>query len=74
VSERKSGLGEYHGGASDRGAADSYYDRPKDPHFWPNGTGHGTRVEAKDMTPEELVAYDLAYNDNEFDNNKKDWG
>jgi len=59
-----------HGSPADRGSADYYYWRPKDPHYWPEGTGRGVRVEAKDMTPEELAAYNEAY-DNETD--RKDW-
>jgi len=34
-----------HGSPFDRGGADSYYQRPFDPHYWPSGTGNGFRVE-----------------------------
>lgn len=59
-----------HGSPSDRGSADAYYGRPKDPHYWPEGTGFGKRVERKDMTSEEIAAYGEAY-DNEDD--RKDY-
>ena len=32
-----------HGSPQDRGSADRYYHRPFDPHWWPQGTGKGTR-------------------------------
>lgn len=60
-----------HGSPCDRGSADAYYHRPKNPHYWPEGTYNGTKVEAKDMTPEEIEAYNYGY-DNETD--RKDWG
>ena len=63
-----------HGGPWDRGTADSYYGREFDPHYWPEGTHKGTRVEMKDMTPEEIVAYTKGFNDNEEAGDKKDWG
>ena len=33
---------ESHGSPFDRGSADAYYGRPKDPHSWPYGTYKGT--------------------------------
>lgn len=65
MTERKSGLGGYHGSANDRGAADSWYRRPKDPHFYPNGSYNGNRVEAADMTAEEIADYHKGYDENE---------
>ena len=35
-----------HGGLFDRGSADSYYGRPQDPHWYPEGTGHGDKIVA----------------------------
>ena len=46
-----------HGGPFDRGGADFYYHRDFDPHYWPQGTGHGTRVEKTDMTLAEQAEY-----------------
>jgi hypothetical protein len=58
-----------HGGLYDRGSADSYYRRPKNPHWYPEGTGHGEIV--TDLTEEEVKEYMLGYDENtEF----KDWG
>ena len=62
-----------HGGPYDRGGADSYYRRDFDPHYWPQGTQKGARVEMKDMTPLEITAYTKGYNDNEADGNFKEW-
>ena len=62
-----------HGNPFDRGSADSYYHRPANPHYWPEGTGHGTMVEGKDMTPEEIVAYMAGYEWNEQFGDKKEW-
>jgi len=62
-----------HGNPFDRGSADSYYHRPANPHYWPEGTGHGTMVEGKDMTPEELTAYMAGYEWNEQFGAKKEW-
>ncbi len=72
-STTRSGTGEYHGSAADRGSADSWYRRPKDPHYWPTGTGHGERVEASEMTEGELDAYNNAYDENERQNNHKEY-
>ena len=50
-----------HGGPFDRGGADFYYHRDFDPHYWPEGTGHGTRVEKTDMTLAEQTEYFLGW-------------
>ena len=60
-----------HGSPQDRGSADRYYGRPANPHWWPEGTGKGVRIEMADMTPEQIAEYDYGY-DNELD--QKDWG
>lgn len=60
-----------HGGPLDRGSADRYYGRPYDPHYWPEGTYKGYRVEKADMTVDQIEAYKYGY-DNEED--RKDWG
>ena len=62
---------ERHGSPRDRGSADAYYGRPFDPHYWSEGTYHGTRTEMKDMTPEEIVSYTKGYNQQQ---DRKDWG
>jgi hypothetical protein len=58
-----------HGSLYDRGSADSYYRRKKDPHWWPEGTGHGKKV--TELTEEELKEYNLGYDEN---TDFKDWG
>lgn len=63
-----------HGNPFDRGAADSYYGRRRDPHHWPEGTHRGTRIEASDMSPSEIEAYHAGYSFNEELGSKKDWG
>ena len=46
-----------HGGPYDRGSADSYYGRGRDPHYYPLGTYNGDRVEAYDMTAKQIAEY-----------------
>ena len=62
-----------HGGAFDRGSADSYYGRPEDPHMWPEGTYKGIRVEASEMTLKQMAAYYAGYRYNEQSGDKKEW-
>ncbi len=63
-----------HGNPFDRGSADSYYGRPEDPHWYPEGTYKGTRIESENMTMAELRAYYAGYEYNEQFGDKKDWG
>jgi hypothetical protein len=65
---------QFHGSPFDRGSADSYYGRPQDPHWWPEGTYKGQRVEAEDMTLAQMRAYFAGYAYNEEFGDKKDWG
>ena len=60
---------DHHGSPYDRGSADYYYWRPRDPHKYPEGTGRGERVTLTD--PEEIEAYNAGY-DEETD--RKDFG
>ncbi len=60
-----------HGSPEDRGSADRYYGREFDPHYWPDGTGKGIRVEMSEMTAEEIVDYTRGYNE---ETERKDWG
>ena len=72
----KSDVTEYdtrHGGAWDRGSADSYYGRPFDPHYYQGGTGVSKRVELADMTVDEILAYRAGYAWNETHGAKKAW-
>ncbi len=59
-----------HGSPYDRGSADYYYGRGRNPHHYPNGTGNAPRIEVEDMTEAEIKAYHTGY-DEETD--KKQW-
>ena len=62
-----------HGYPYDRGMADSYYGRKRQPHYYPNGTYNEPRISGKDMTPNEVVAYNAGYDDNEEAGDKKEY-
>jgi hypothetical protein len=55
----------------DRGAADRYYGRSYDPHWWPEGTNKGSKVALQDMSVDEICAYTKGFNEEE---DRKDWG
>lgn len=61
-----------HGSFFDRGSADSYYGRGRDPHRGGVGGLSGPRIEAK--TAAEIEAYHAGYDYNEECGDKKDWG
>jgi hypothetical protein len=61
-----------HGSFFDRGAADSYYHRGRDPHRGGVGGDSGERVVA--MNVDELESYHAGYDWNEQYGDKKDWG
>jgi len=65
---------ERHGGAYDRGAADSYYRRGYRPHYFKGGTYMSEEVTIDRMSPGELEAYDAGYEGNEAEGNFKDYG
>ena len=60
-----------HGSLYDRGAADSYYSRSRDPHWYPNGTYNGPKV--TDLDDEQIAEYMAGYEDNEKEGIKKVW-
>lgn len=62
-----------HGGLFDRGSADSYYSRPRRPHYFVEGTYTSSEVTEKDMTAEEIAAYNAGYDWNEELGDKKCW-
>jgi hypothetical protein len=62
-----------HGGAFDRGSADSYYGRPQVPHYYVGGTATSERKESSDMTIEEIQAYWAGYAWNEQFGGKKEY-
>lgn len=61
-----------HGGAFDRGSADSYYNRAPRPHYF-----EGATYLTKEIIPEEgsveWEAYMMGYEYNEAHGDKKDW-
>jgi len=63
-----------HGSAYDRGSADAYYRRPRDPHIWPQGTYRGTRIEVQDMTPQQVADYNRGYDEQVASGDFKNWG
>ena len=60
-----------HGGAFDRGSADSYYGRNINPHYYVGGTG--TSDEVVELTEDEKEAYHAGYDWNERFGDKKMW-
>ena len=60
-----------HGSLYDRGSADSYYGRPRSPHYGGVGGDSGPRVEQ--LTAEERAEYMAGYDYNERHGDKKDW-
>jgi len=62
-----------HGSLYDRGRADSYYGRPRGPHYGGVGGDSGPRVEGKQLTAEEVSEYLAGYEYNELHGDKKDY-
>ena len=62
-----------HGGAFDRGAADSYYHRGPRPHYFKGDTYMSEEVIPAPGS-EEYQAYMAGYDYNEYHGDKKDWG
>jgi hypothetical protein len=62
-----------HGSPYDRGGADSYYQRGRNPHWYPEGTGNCPVIPSEDMTTEEIAEYLAGYEDNEHAGNFKDY-
>lgn len=60
-----------HGSLYDRGGADSWYSRERDPHWYPNGTGFAPRMTA--LSDEEIAEYNAGYDWNEKFGGKKDY-
>ena len=67
------GYDQRHGGPYDRGAADAYYRRPYNPHFYPGDTYKGPRIPLEAMTDAEIAAYTAGYNDQEQSGEFKQW-
>ena len=63
-----------HGQPGDRGAADYWYHRRPEPHFWPSGTGKGLKVEEAEMTAEQVQDYHDGYAEALAIGDQKDYG
>lgn len=64
---------ERHGGAYDRGQADSYYGREYSPHYFTGDSYNSVCIKLADMTAHEIVAYTAGYRDNQARGDKKEW-
>ena len=62
-----------HGGAFDRGTADSYYGRGRNPHYFVGATYRTEEVSKDNMTKSEMEAYNAGYDWNEQFGDKKNW-
>ena len=62
-----------HGGPFDRGAADSYYNRPRRPHFFTDATYLSDEIEERFMTCDQIAEYMAGYDFNEQFGGKKQW-
>lgn len=64
-------LRDRHGSLYDRGSADSYYGRSRNPHYGGVGGDSGNRVDQ--LSPEEVAEYQAGYTYNELYGEKKDY-
>jgi hypothetical protein len=62
-----------HGGPYDRGSADYYYRRPYNPHYYIGATYSTSKIEASEMTSEEIEAYRAGYDEAEDLGDRKEW-
>ena len=61
-----------HGSPFDRGSADSYYGRVRDPHKGGSGGPRGHQ-RVTDLTESEIRAYLAGYDWNELHGDRKEW-
>jgi hypothetical protein len=59
-------MNDRHGGPYDRGMADKWYGREFDPHYYVGATYSSARVEAQDMTIQELLEYTTGYEEGPY--------
>ena len=71
--ETRTNYDQRHGGAFDRGSADSYYGRPRRPHMFAGATYDSPEYTQAEMTTEEVQAYLAGYQWNEQFGDKKSW-
>lgn len=69
---------DFHGSPFDRGGSDSYYRRPRNPHWCPDWSAPEEanvtlgEITKENMTPEEIEAYHAGYDHNEEAGYKKE--
>jgi hypothetical protein len=63
-----------HGGAFDRGSADSWYGRVFNPHKYVGASIMTDLIPSDALTEEEVQAYKAGWDYNEEFGGKKDWG
>jgi hypothetical protein len=71
--ETRKNYDERHGGAFDRGSADSHYGRPRNPHMFVGATYDSDRIDQSQMSPQEVQAYLAGYQWNEQFGDKKSY-
>ena len=64
---------ERHGGAFDRGSADYYYGRGRQPHFFTGDTYNSAKVPIELMSAREIDAYDAGYDEAKSFGDRKEW-
>ncbi len=62
-----------HGSPYDRGAADSYYQRGRNPHYFVGDTYKSEEIKLE-LGSLAYLEYMRGYDDNEASQNFKDWG
>jgi len=60
-----------HGGPQDRGSADAWYQRERNPHKYAGATGHGPEIKLTDSG--EIAAYNKAFDDGMATGDHKEW-
>lgn len=63
-----------HGSPNDRGAADAYYRRPYQPHYFEGATYSTPIIEQKDMTADEVADYKQGFDEQHASGDFKDYG
>lgn len=69
--ERESVMDKRHGGPYDRGAADAWYGRGFDPHYYVGKTYMSERIGERNMTLQQKLEYTRGYNQSPY--GQKEW-
>ena len=64
---------ERHGGPYDRGGADSWYRRPRNPHYFVGGSYDSEPILPPQMTQAEIDAYNAGFDAGEASGDHKEW-